>query len=145
MSIIKDPELCRCLEVDLFREGIDLVDVFNGKVSMRRALNFAMTLDMSSLLMKALGKREIGSAVEWDQKDYFLASIANAVRNTEYLTGLLLWVKGDCKGSRPEQPDPIIPPQVEMPETQKPEIKFATGDEIAGLMWHANEQFRYLN
>lgn len=98
------------LEVDLFRQGIDLLDFYRGRLSLRRLVVFSLELGNDSLLMKELGWRELGDKILWDHKDYLAAANANSSRELVYLTALNLWGKGGGKGERPKPPDPIHPP-----------------------------------
>lgn len=130
MSIVlRDDVLSRKFEVDLLRLGVDLLDFYRGKVSARRLIAIATELPQSSLLMRELGRRDVGDSVKWDQKEYLIAAQANAARETAYYTSMLVWAKGGGKGDQPTPPEPIYPPGYQ--PVQKP---LASNREIVSFL-----------
>jgi len=129
VSILKDDVLKRKLEVDLLTMGIDLLDFYRGKISLRRLCVLASCLDNNSHLMKEIGRRDIGDVVTWSPAEHLACAIANAVRYQCYLTELNLWGKGGSKGERPQPPEPIHPPGY-----QPPPIRIGSAQELAQLL-----------
>lgn len=100
------------MEVDLFREGVDLLDFYRGKLSLRRLLVFSHALPVESSLMKELAHREYGDQILWDSKDYLAAAQANAARELLFFQSLCRWLDGDPRkrGEKPVAPEPIRHP-----------------------------------
>jgi hypothetical protein len=131
------------LEVDLLDKGIDLLDLYRGKVSMRRVIAVVKHLPHTSAFMQELGKREVGEAVHWGPTEHLMCAMVNSNRSLEYLTAMLLWAKSDQKTPEPKPLDPIYPPGYQPPEEEKP--VFTTPDQLAGFFWHANTGFKNIN
>ena len=134
MSILSDRELCRNLEVDLLEKGVDLLDLYRGKLSIRRVIAIATVLNKDSHLGKILVVREVGPDGEWDANEYFLAAIVNSSRNLEYLTALRMYFEGGEKGSKPIPPEPV-----RSPGYQPPKPIFASTREVMGFFNVANQ------
>jgi len=118
--------------------GIDLLDFYRGKISLRRLAVIVSCLDNNSYLLKELGKREIGDSIHWDPQTHLVCSILNSTRNLEYLAALGLWSKADPgkRGHQPQAPEPVLPPGYEEPK--KP-IVYAKPEEVAGFFLIMNE------
>lgn len=107
--------------------GIDLLDFYRGKISLRRLLVFVSELPRSSRTITELLSREHGALVEWDQKDYMLADLIDSVRVSNYWLEQNVQMKTDNPRT-PKKPVPAYRPKADVdtaPETHEAAIERA--------------------
>lgn len=108
--------------------GIDLLDLYRDKLSLRKLLLFAVRLPKTSHLMQAIGQSEHGEAVRWNEDTYFLADCANNLRLANYLFQMKMYLQNDKKGQEPKMPDMIHEPGYE-----EPKAEFAKEDQLLAM------------
>lgn len=84
--------------------GIDLLDFYRGKMSLRRLIILILELPPDSLTCQEQGRRLYGEVVRWDEKTAMTADIANGVRMMFYHLQMDNWNRGQQKGEKPEAP-----------------------------------------
>lgn len=108
------------MEVDLVQEyGVDLLDLYRGKLSLRKLILLVVRLPRSSRVVQALGVQEFGEGVRWSEETYFLADIANNARISNWLFQNKMWLQNDKRGTEPKFPELIHEPGYVEP---KPEV-----------------------
>lgn len=122
------------LEADLFEFfGIDLLDLWRGRLSLRRVgvlINSLMKKPGRSTLLEAMDER-----TRWGESDYLLARISDALELSNYL-----YFKANAEDSDDlEQPDPIPRPgQTEPDEPEPVETQFSSATELSSFLGHMN-------
>lgn len=71
--------------------GVDLLDFYRGKVSLRRIVIFSCELDKDSLVCQELLRREHGDLAQWNQNDYLLADVVDELRYSNYIAQHILY------------------------------------------------------
>ncbi|WP_340376604.1 hypothetical protein U5640_16800 [Streptomyces sp. SS7] len=115
------------LEADLLEFfGIDLLDFWRGRLSLRRI----------AVLVKSLGRRHgrsslaavLDESAEWATSDYLLARISDALEMSNFL-----FIKANsADDNKLTPPDPIPRPGVDY-EAEQPEFDYSSGEEVAGF------------
>ncbi|MFD8018921.1 hypothetical protein ACFV6G_00590 [Streptomyces lavendulae] len=121
------------LEADLLEFfGVDLLDLWRGRLSLRRIgvlINSLMKKPGRSTLLEALDER-----TRWGESDYLLARISDALELSNYL-----YFKANAEDSDDlEQPDPIPRPGQPEPEPEPIETQFSSATELSSFLGHMN-------
>lgn len=113
------------LEADLLEFfGVDLLDLWRGRLSLRRI----------AVLVRSLARRHGRSSLagvmdetaEWATSDYLLARISDALEMSNFL-----FMKANASDSSSLMPpDPLPRPGIE-DEVQGPSYEYASGEEVA--------------
>lgn len=110
--------------------GVDLLDFFRGKISLRRLVVLTQELPTDSRVIRELTTREYGPPAEWDQKDYMLADLIDEARKANYLLEYQLQSQSS-KPSKPKTPKPAWRPQDDRPPD---ESAFSTTEEVQSFI-----------
>lgn len=121
------------MEVDLLEKGIDLLDFYRRKISLRRLVVLTIELGQDSRVIKELLRREHGEMIEWDQKDYLLADLVDEQRATNYILTHVLY-KDTKNPPSVKKPKPCFRPGLK--EEPKPPRAFASEEEIQAFLNH---------
>ena len=111
-------------EIDLLEMGVDLLDFFRGKLSLRRLVSLLFSLPEGSRLRRHLE----GPTGLWDRSDYLTANVIDGLNSVAYWSQYNIWFKStpDSRGDAPEFPRPFprpgdLPPEEEVVEFSSPE------------------------
>lgn len=114
--------------------GIDLLDLYRGKLTVRRVMSFMKEFEPeSSVFLKAQMRLQLEISEEeelWGTDRHLLCGVLNRLGQLNYLTEYALWAKSDEKkrGQPPRPPDPIFPPGY-----QPPKPVMSTPEQLAGF------------
>ncbi|MFC4501749.1 MULTISPECIES: hypothetical protein [Streptomyces] len=123
------------LEADLLEFfGVDLLDVWRGRLSLRRVgvlIDSLMRKNGRSALLMAMDERS-----SWSDTDYLLARVSDALELSNFL---FIRAHAD-KSDDLEIPIPIARPGEPEPEPHQPETQndFATGEELSSFLGRMN-------
>lgn len=108
--------------------GIDLLDLWRGRLSLRRVgvcINSLMKKPGRSTLLEAMDER-----TRWGESDYLLARISDALELSNFL-----FFKANAEDSDDvEQPDPIPRPGQPEPEPEPIETQFSSATELSSFL-----------
>lgn len=111
--------------------GVDLLDLWRGRLSLRRVgvlIDSLMKKPGRSTLLMAMDER-----AAWAESDYLLARVSDALELSNYL-----FIKANSAESDDlEIPTPIMRPGDPEPEPE-PQPKFATGQEVVAFFGRMN-------
>ncbi|WJV49915.1 hypothetical protein [Streptomyces flavofungini] len=116
--------------------GVDLLDVWRGRLSLRRVgvlIKSLMRKPGRSAFLMAVDER-----AEWDETTYLLARSSDALELSNYL--FLSANLSDEDRNQIDPPEPITRPGATEPEQKAPvpEDEFATGSELTDFFGRMN-------
>lgn len=92
--------------------GVQLVDLFAHRVSLRKIVLCARELGEDSLVAKELSRRANHDEPVWSEGMQLLAHAVNLLAGIQYYLGVQIWAKqqNPKDSDKPEVPVPIRPP-----------------------------------